>query len=249
MTWHPYERHRRLWTVYWGVRSPANATSFSSKDVVEFEMTDPYALTRDFWRNLQLDFITEITPPDFYLYINQLWSRLWPSDGALRFTKLNDIYKVPVLLSGKLDRDVQPGKREPFYWVMTQLQLDRPRLEDVVWFQNIDFENVTWLTPEPIEPWPSQIFELNAAAYAKISHLLPAEDFDQVVRKECWGVLITHMGHLDFQTTRAHLEPEQIMEKIQKLAESYSLEVEFIPFSERPRKPNLLKSLTSVLRR
>jgi hypothetical protein len=246
MSWHPYERKRRLWSVYWGVRSPANADGFTPRDVVEFEMTDPYCLDRDKWRDLQLSVLARLTPPGYYVNISHQWSKLWPSDGALRFSKFHDVFKLPIVISADMDKAAQPGKRQPFYWVLTQFPVELAKLDDIVFYQNIDMENITWITEQPLDPFPGQLFEYNKAAYAWNKRLLMSEEFDQIVRKACWGVTVTHLGHLDFQTTRERLEPQAIMDILQEEAAAYELEVEFSTFSERPRKPGILKTLMKV---
>ncbi len=248
MSWHPYERNRRLWTVYWGERPPPNTSAEANvgQNMLEFELTEPYSLNRDVWRDLQLDFLSGVTPPGYTLNISQLWTRLWPQDGAVRFSKLHDIYNVPILLSSAIDTEEQPGKRQDFFWTMAQLGLDRARLEDLVFFQNVDLENITWITPTPLQPWPGQVFEHNKVAFAWNHRLLKTADLDVVVRQESWGLSVTYLGHLDFLTIRERRTPEEIMTVLQEGAERYDLELEVIPFARRPRKPNILKSLGAL---
>ena len=247
MSWHPYDRKRRVWTIYWGERAPVSTEpTDSSSSMVEFEMTEPYALHRDKWNNLQIDVIMRLVPPDYTLNISQLWTRLWPTDGALIFTKLHDVYKLPVVLSGQPDTAEQPGKRKDFFWVMAQTRPDPDRLNDIIHYQGVDLENMTWITEQPIEPWPSQLFEYNRAAFAWNRKLLKGSDFDKIVRRECWGILTTHLGSLDFMTTRERRQPDEIRVILQEEAAKYDLELEIIAFDQRPRKPSLVKSLASL---
>lgn len=244
MSWHPNEPNRRLWTIYWDERGETEQSGPS--DVLQFELTEPYALYRDEWRDLQIKVLTRLMPPDYFLNISQLWSRLWPKDNALLFSKLKDVHNVPLLLTGELDRVEQPGKRIPFYWVMTQLELDLKKLDDLVFFQNIDLENITWITETPIAPFPDQLFEYNKAAFAWNRNGLSTGDFDQIVRRECWGVSLTHLGHLYFLTTRQRRSPEEVFQVLQAEAEGYNLEVETTPYARRPHKPGFLKSLAAL---
>ncbi len=249
MSWHPYDRHRRVWTVYWGERAPVGSPSDSAAgadDVIEFELTEPYALDRDDWRDLQLKFLLRVSPPDHTLNISQLWSRLRPQDGALRFNKFNDLYKVPVFLTAQADRDEQPGKRKDYFWVMAQFQPNMELLDEIIYFQNIDLENITWITSQPLTPWPSQLFLYNEAAMAWNGKLLQTVDMDKLVRQECWGLSITHLGHLDFMTTRERCSPDEIFQILREEAAGFDLEIESTTFAKRPNKPNFIKSLGAL---
>lgn len=239
MSWHPYERDRRLWTIYWAERP-------GEPGVLEFELTEPYCLDRDDWRDLQLDFLTRVSPPHYFLNISQLWSRLWPADGVLLFSKMTELHKWPLLLSAQVDRDEQPGKRKDFFWVMAQLQNDRTHLNDLVYFQNIDLENITWITEEPIEPWPTQLFEHNKAAWAWNRKVLKTSDLDKLVRRECWGMSVTHLGHLDFLTTTQRRSSDDVFNLLHELAGKYNMEIESTTFDQRPRKPGLAKALGAL---
>jgi hypothetical protein len=251
MSWHAYDRHRRNWTIYWEERPPANPALYpghaeGEMDLIEFELTEPYALNREEWNALQLKILLRLTPPDHTLNISQLWTRVWPVDGALRFNKLTDIYHLPVVLSAAADHDEQPGKREDYYWVLTQLAPDPERLADIVAFQNVDLENITWITKEPVAPWPSQLFLYNEPVLAWQSKLLSREDFDELVRRECWALLVTHLGHVYLRTTRGRRSPEAIFEILREEAANFDLEIESTTFDKRPQKPGLLKSLGAL---
>ncbi|HEX2914227.1 MAG TPA: hypothetical protein VH186_25735 [Chloroflexia bacterium] len=245
MSWHPYDRKRKLWNVYYTERSNSDPQHAENK-VLEFQLTEPYSLSRDDLRDLHIRFLQRITPPEYTLNISQLWTRLWPPDGALRFSKIYDIYKWPVLLSAQMDAQEQPGKREDYFWLLTQISEDFSQLDEVVFLQNIDFENVTWITQRPIEPWPDQLLEYNKAAFAWNRRYLANAEFDQIVARECWGVTVTHMSHLFFLTTAGRCSTAEIFAILQDLAAFYELDLEIAPYDQRPSKPGVLKTLVEL---
>ncbi len=244
MSWHPYDRHRRNWAIYWQAPTPEDQATGS--DVIHYELTEPYALNRDEWNALQIKVLSGLTPPGHTLNISQLWSRMVPVDGTLRFAKLTDMHNMPVVLSAAADREEQPGKREDYFWIMTQLEPEQKLQSEIVVFQNIDLENITWITAQPIGPWPSQIYLYNEAAVAWNAEKLSSADFDRLVQRECWGMSVTHLSHLYFLTTRERCAPEAVFQILQEAAAEFELEVETTPFDQRPRKPGLLKALGSL---
>ncbi len=247
MSWHPYDPKRPEWAIYWGERQLSNSTQQNdASTIVEFELTQPYSMYRDTWRDLQMAVLIRLVPAGYTINVSQLWSRLWPQDGPLRFSKFNDMYKLPILISSDLDEQTQPGKRKDFFWVMTQFEANKERLEDIVFFQGLDLENITWITKKPIEPWPTQLFEYNRAAFAWNTRMLKSSDFDLLVQRECWAFSATHLGSLDFMTMRDRLRPEAIMEILQEEASQYNLEVQIKTFAERPPRPNFFKSLKAL---
>lgn len=252
MSWHPYRRNSRLWTIYWdehqakSVSATKSDNSALAAEMLLFELTEPYSLNRDEWRELQLWLFYNLTPANYTLNISQLWGRNWPRDASFRFNRINDTHKLPNLLTNDCYRNVQPGKREGFYWVMAETKPDREILNDLIWFQGVDFENITWITSKPIEPFPTQLFEFNKVALGYRSKEVTNAEFEEVIREECWASLVTDYGHIYLRIPTSSLNREQVWDFLNRAAVEFNLEIESTPFSQKPAKPSVIKGLADA---
>ena len=244
MSYHPYRRNSRLWTIYWN--EPAPAQTQATPEIALFELTEPYCLNRDEWREVQNWLLLNLTPPTCTLNISQLWGRNWPSDASFRFNRINDSHKLPNLLSSDCYQQTQPGKREGYYWVMAQTKPNREVLDDLLWYQGIDFENITWITKEPIAPFPTQLFEFNKVAMGWHNKDVSNAELNEVVKQECWGLSITTLGHLNLRVPTTSLSSSLVWQVIREAAANFDLEIESSGFDKRPRKPSLVRGLATA---
>lgn len=240
MSWHPYERNSRLWTIYWGEQPTHNTVMHL------LEMTEPYCMTREEWSEVQLRLLVDLVPADFFINVSQLWSRNWPTDAQLRFSHIHDNYKLPHLLSQDCYRNEQPRKREGFFWVMTQTKPNYAALENVLCHQAVDFENITWITRQPIEPFPDQLFEFNKVALGWYNKEVSETELNQVILEEAWGLFTTNMSHLSLRVPDYSLTSEQIWQVIERTAVEYDLQISKIANAEKPQRPALIKTLAAA---
>ncbi len=248
MSWHPYNKKQRSWTIYWDERAPLNpegaasdgsaAPAPSPDDVLEFELTDPIGLDRDDWRDLQIWLLEQLTPAGYTLNVSHLWGRNWPLDPPFRFGRLTDLHKMPTVLSGEGNRKTQPPKRQDYYWVLVQTVPDKEKLKDVIFFHSIDLEDITWITEQPLAPFPDQMFLHNETVLAWNGGQLTRTELDQIVRQETWGLTITRFGHMNIFVTRGRQSSEAIWEILRRGAAEYDMEIESTSFANRPPKPS-----------
>jgi hypothetical protein len=243
MSWHPYNKEKRTWTIYWEQRP---AASSSGDDMLEFELTDPGSLDRDDWRDLQIWLLQQLTPPDYTLNISHLWGRNWPTDSPFRFNRIKDVHKIPVILSGNGERKTQPGKRQDYYWVLVQTPPDREALKDVVFFHSIDLEDITWITEKPLAPFPDQMFLHNDAVLAWNGKQLTTPELDEIVRRETWALTLTRFGHMSILVPNSRVSSEALWNLLRKGAADYNLEIESTTFDKRPPKPPFLTGLAKM---
>lgn len=258
MSWHPENKGRDLWTIYWDQRSPANSNGSSDSapssnlqsptpdDMLEFELTDPPGLDRDDWRNLQIWILEQLTPPGYTLNMSHLWGRNWPHDAAFRFGRINDLHKIPVVLSGNAERKTQPGKRQDYYWVVVQTPPEDEKLKDVVFFHSIDLEDITWITEKPLTPFPDQTFLHNDVALAWNNKQLTTPELDDLIRRETWALSLTSFGHMHLFVTRGRINSEAVWDILRKGAADYNLEIQSASFDKRPSKPSFLQGCANV---
>lgn len=253
MAWHPYHKGQRIWTIYWDERHPANPAEYGGNlagewDVLEFELTEPDPLDRDEWRNLQIWLLQQLTPPGYTLNISHLWGRNWPVDAPLRFNRVKDIHKLPVILSADANRKTQPGKRQDYYWTITQTLPEDENLKDIIFFHSIDLEDITWITEQPLTPFPDQMYLHNDAALAWNNKQLTTPELDDLLRREAWGLTMTRFGHLHLFLVRGRISNEAIWDILRKGAAENNLEIQSASFDKRPRKPSFLQGcLTAPL--
>ncbi len=245
MSWHPYKKGQRLWTIYWDVRPPSNPADYADDpegawDMLEFELTNPEELDRDDWRAMQLALLQQITPPGYTLNISHLWGRNWPMDASLRFSRVKDVHHVPVVLSGEANRKTQPGKRQDYYWLLAQTSTEEEKLKDIIFFHSIDLEDITWITKEPLNPFPDQMFSHNDAGLAWNSKQLTPLEMDEIIRREGWGMTATRFGHMHLLLVQNRINREKIWEILRKLAAENNLEISSASFDKRPAKPSFL---------
>ncbi|MEI6044481.1 MAG: hypothetical protein WCS37_08960 [Chloroflexota bacterium] len=243
MSWHPYSKGKRTWTIYWEERSPKAPAEYNGNpagawDVLEFELTDPDVLDRDDWRSLQIWLLQQLTPPGYTLNISHLWGRNWPNDAPFRFGRLNDMHHVPVILSGDGNNKTQPGKRQDYYWVLVQTPPEDEKMKDVIFFHSIDLEDITWITPKPLTPFPDQMFLHNDTALAWNNKQLTSFELDEIVRQETWGLSVTRYGHVNLFFVRDRISREAIWDILRRGAAEYNLEIESTSFDKRPPKPS-----------
>jgi len=253
MSWHPYDKKKRTWTIYWDVRSPKNSASYEGDpagdwDILEFELTDPDVLDRDDWRSLQLWLLEHFTPPGYTLNISHLWGRNWPNDASFRFGRITDLHRVPLLLTGDGNRKTQPSKRQDYYWVLVQTPPDQEKLKDIIFFHSIDLEDITWITDKPLAPFPDQMFLHNDTVLAWNAKQLGTLELDEIVRRETWALTMSRFGHMHWLLVRNRLNNEAIWDILRQGAAEYNLEIESTSFDKRPAKPSILKGcLTAPL--
>lgn len=244
MSWHPYERKSRLWTIYWDEQSTHNNNVSTVMQL--FELTEPYCMTREEWGAVQLRLLVDLVPADFTINISQLWSRNGPTDAQLRFSHIHDNYKLPHLLSQDCYRNEQPRKREAFFWVMTQTKPNYDALENVLCHQAVDFENITWITRQPINPFPDQLFEFNKVALGWYNKEVSETELNQVVLEEAWGLFTTNMSHLCLRIPAYNLSQDDIWQVIERTATEYNLQIARSSNAEKPHRPALVKTLATA---
>ena len=117
----------------------------------------------------------------------------------------------------------------------------REYLDDLIWYQSIDFENVTWITKEPITPFPGQLFEFNKVALGWRNKDVTTTELDDVIREEAWALSITSFGHLNVFVPVSSLNNEQVWNILRGLAADFNLDIESTSYDKRPKKPSFMQ--------